>query len=223
MSKTIHDYAWLKQFCGHLSRTELPFKVKVPGSKDDWFAATDGKRAIVLQYLEGTPGTKEECGDGPDLAKLLAKENIDLQMNSRQDIIDIYPPTERVECPGCGGRGTWACSSCDGDGKKWVECEDCGHEHQCKCDECVGGIATCHNCEGEKTVWKESIETWTRSVLGILVNGQLLVPVLASFDDEQVAVSYILASSPSLPPVRALKVSGGGWTVLVCERAAVAD
>jgi hypothetical protein len=218
VSKTTHDYAWLKQFCGDLSRVVLPFMVAVPGYKDKWFAATDGKRAIVLQALEGKHDPKEDLGDGPDLAKLLAKENVDLQMMSRQEIIDLYPPDERMECPKCAGRGTWACGGCDGTGEKMVECQDCGHEHLCVCDECQKGIVTCNECDGEKTVWKESIETWTKRVHGVQINGQLLVPILASFEDKNVAICRVVVSSDEKLPVLAVKVSGDGWAVMVCER-----
>lgn len=217
MSKTKHNYAWLKQFCGEMSKITLPFKVKVPGYKDEWFAATNGKRAVVLRQMEGVPTPQDEWGEGPPLDRLLAKERIGLRMESRQAIMDLFPAPDRIECPQCRGRGKWACSTCDGDGKKWIECDDCGHEHQCKCDECENGITTCEECDGEKTVWKESIETWTKLVLDMMINGQLLVPILASFEDRDVSISRVMVSERSAP-TWALMVCGASWTVLVCER-----
>lgn len=216
--KTEHNYAWLKQFCGDLyDKTLLPFATKMPGYEIPWYAATNGARAVILQYLDGPRGLKEDFGEGPNLSALLAKENIDSRMTSRQGIIDLYPPMEKVECPKCNGRGTWACSTCDGNGKKWVECQDCGHEHECVCDECKKGVVTCNECNGEKTVWKESAETWTKKVLGIRIDGRLLVPVLASFDDVEVGACRVNVSS-GLVPTQALKVSGATWAVMVCER-----
>ncbi len=217
--KTEHNYAWLKQFCGDLyDKTLLPFAVKMPGYEVPWYAATNGARAVVLQYLDGPRGPKEDFGEGPNLSALLAKENIDSRMTSRQGIIDLYPQMEKVECPKCNGKGTWSCSACDGNGKKLVECQDCGHEHECVCNECKKGVVICDECNGEKTTWKESAEHWKKKVLGIWIDGRLLVPVLDSFDDHEVGACRVNVSS-GLVPTQALKVSGATWTVMVCERA----